>query len=384
MADWVIVVDDDVTNLKMAGHILSKQNMRVTALKSGTALIEYVKTNQPDLILLDVMMPDLDGFETMELLKKQMAPGKEIPIIFLTADENRESEMRGLQLGAMDFIRKPFVPEVLVLRVRHTIELVRLQRNLVLESKRINAELALASRIQLSMLPNAYPPFPGRPEIDIFASMDPMRKVGGDFYDFFFVDEDHLCLVIADVSGKGIPAALYMMMSKIILADSAKMGKTPAQILSDANEAIYANNRENMFVTVWVGILEISTGRLTTANAGHEYPALMDGSGRFELLKDDHNTVIGLLPNQEFAECTLRLTPGSKLYVYTDGVTEATSGANGLFGLTRLLEALNRNPGASPEGVLRSVRQAVDEFVQGAEQADDITMMCLEYKGPRG
>ena len=140
MADWVIVVDDDVTNLKMAGHILSKQNMRVTALKSGLALIEYVKTNQPDLILLDVMMPGLDGFETMERLKGQMAPGREIPIIFLTADENRESEMRGLRLGAMDFIRKPFVPEVLLLRVKHMIELVTLQNQLNFEVQKKTEE----------------------------------------------------------------------------------------------------------------------------------------------------------------------------------------------------------------------------------------------------
>ena len=381
MADWVVVVDDDVTNLKMAGHILSKHNMRVTALKSGTALIEYVKTNQPDLILLDIMMPGLDGFETMEILKKQMIPGKEIPIIFLTADENRESEMRGLQLGAMDFIRKPFVPEVLVLRVRHTIELVRLQRNLVLENERISAEIALASRIQLAMLPSVFPPFPDRPEIDIYACMDPVRKVGGDFYDFFFVDEDHLCLVIADVSGKGIPAALFMMASKIVLADSAKMGKSPSQILEDMNAVIFANNREDMFVTVWVGILEVSTGRLTAANAGHEYPVLMNGSGQFALLKDDHGLVIGVLPRQKYKEYTLQLSPGAKLFVYTDGVIEATCDTGELFGITRMVEALNRNPDADPKQVLSGIRKAVDDFAQGAEQADDLTMMCLEFKG---
>ena len=381
MADWVVVVDDDVTNLKMAGHILSKHNMRVTALKSGTALIEYVKTNQPDLILLDIMMPGLDGFETMEILKKQMTPGKEIPIIFLTADENRESEMRGLQLGAMDFIRKPFVPEVLVLRVRHTIELVRLQRNLVLENERISAEIALASRIQLAMLPSVFPPFPDRPEIDIYACMDPVRKVGGDFYDFFFVDDDHLCLVIADVSGKGIPAALFMMASKIVLADSAKMGKSPSQILEDMNAVIFANNREDMFVTVWVGILEVSTGRLTAANAGHEYPVLMNGSGQFALLKDDHGLVIGVLPRQKYKEYTLQLSPGAKLFVYTDGVIEATCDTGELFGITRMVEALNRNPDADPKQVLSGIRKAVDDFAQGAEQADDLTMMCLEFKG---
>ena len=138
--DWIVVVDDDVTNLKMAGHILSKNNMRVTALKSGMALLDYVKANKPDLILLDIKMPGLDGFETMEILKTQMSPGENIPVIFLTADENQESETLGLQLGAMDFIKKPFVPEVLVLRVQHTIELVRLQRNLAAEVERKSQE----------------------------------------------------------------------------------------------------------------------------------------------------------------------------------------------------------------------------------------------------
>ncbi len=381
MAYWVIVVDDDLTNLKMAGHILSKHNMRVTALKSGSALIDYVKTNQPDLILLDIMMPGLDGFETMEALRKQMEPGREIPIIFLTADENRESEMRGLQLGAMDFIRKPFVPEILVLRVQHTIELVRLQRALVQEHQRISNELALASRIQLAMLPSTFPPFPNRPEIDIYASMQPVRKVGGDFYDFFFVDDDHLCLVIADVSDKGMPAALFMMASKILLSDNAKTGKSPAQILEDTNKAICANNRERMFVTAWVGILELSTGRLTAANAGHEYPVLQEPGGPFELKKDKHSRAVGIKPEQIYNEYVLELAPGTKLFVYTDGVTEATNGESELFGTERMLEALNRNPEADPMQVLSGVQESVNDFVQGADQADDLTMMCLKYNG---
>ena len=378
MADWVVVVDDDVTNLKMAGHILSKQNMRVTALKSGKALLEYVKTNQPDLILLDIMMPELNGFETMELLKKQMKPGEEIPVIFLTADENQESEMKGLGLGAMDFIKKPFVPEVLVLRVKHTIELIRLQRNLVKENERISNELKMASRIQMSMLPGT---FPDRPEIDIYAKVDPVRQVGGDFYDFFFVDQDHLCLLVADVSGKGVPAALFMMASKIVLADNAKMGKSPARILEDTNNAICANNREEMFVTVWLGILELSTGRLTMASAGHEHPALMQGGGRFELLVNKNSLVLGGIPGLKYREYMVQLTPGSKLFVYTDGVSEATREDKELFGSERLIEALNRVTAASPKQVLGEVRKAVDNFVEGAEQFDDLTMMCLEYKG---
>ena len=377
--DWVVVVDDDITNLKMAGRILSKNNMRVTALKSGMALLEYIKTNKPDLILLDIKMPGLDGFETMRRLQEQMNPSEKIPVIFLTADDSQDAETHGLALGAMDFIKKPFIPDVLVLRVRHTIDLVRLQRDLEQENERIRSELAMASRIQAAMLPGIFPAFPERKEFDIYASMDPVRGVGGDFFDFFFIDRDHLCLLIADVSGKGIPAALFMMASKIILADNAKSGKSPAQILQDTNEAICANNPEEMFVTVWLGILDISTGLLTTANAGHEYPALMHADGQFELFRDRHGLVVGGMPGVKYHEHSLQMYPGSKLFVYTDGVPEATDAENALFGTTRMLEALNAHANESPKQILHGVRQAVNEFVSDMEQFDDLTMMCLEY-----
>ena len=377
--DWVVVVDDDITNLKMAGRILSKNNMRVTALKSGTALLDYIKTNKPDLILLDIKMPGLDGFETMKRLQEQMNPSEKIPVIFLTADDSQDAETHGLALGAMDFIKKPFIPDVLVLRVRHTIDLVRLQRNLEQENERIRSELAMASRIQSAMLPGIFPAFPERKEFDIYASMDPVRGVGGDFFDFFFIDRNRLCLLIADVSGKGIPAALFMMASKIILADNAKSGKSPAQILQDTNEAICANNPEEMFVTVWLGILDISTGLLTTANAGHEYPALMHADGRFELFRDRHGLVVGGMPGVKYHEHSLQMYPGSKLFVYTDGVPEATDAENALFGTARMLEALNAHANETPKQILCGVRQAVNEFVSDMEQFDDLTMMCLEF-----
>ena len=377
--DWVVVVDDDITNLKMAGRILSKNNMRVTALKSGMALLDYIKTNKPDLILLDIKMPGLDGFETMRRIQEQMAPSEKIPVIFLTADDSQDAETQGLALGAMDFIKKPFIPDVLVLRVRHTIDLVRLQRDLEQENERIRSELAMASRIQAAMLPGIFPAFPERKEFDIYASMDPVRGVGGDFFDFFFIDRDRLCLLIADVSGKGIPAALFMMASKIILADNAKSGKSPAQILQDTNEAICANNPEEMLVTVWLGILDISTGLLTTANAGHEYPALMHADGQFELFRDRHGLVVGGMPGVKYHEHSLQMYPGSKLFVYTDGVPEATDAENALFGTTRMLEALNAHANESPKQILHGVRQAVNEFVSDMEQFDDLTMMCLEY-----
>ena len=250
-----------------------------------------------------------------------------------------------------------------------------------IESSRIDTELSMASAIQADMLPNIYPAFPDRPEFDVYASMDPAKEVGGDFYDFFLIDDDHLCMVMADVSGKGVPAALFMMASKIILANNAMIGKSPAQILTDTNAAICSNNREEMFVTVWLGILEISTGKLTAANAGHEYPVLMQPSGQFEIVKDKHGFVIGGMSGMKYKEYELQLLPGAKLFLYTDGVPEATNAEKELFGVERMLETLNQNKGASPEELLKNMRISVDGFVKDAEQFDDLTMLALEYKG---
>ncbi len=262
-----------------------------------------------------------------------------------------------------------------------TVEYIATVERVTAEKERISAELSLATRIQADMLPNIFPAFPGRPEFDIYASMDPAKEVGGDFYDFFLIDDDHLCMVIADVSGKGIPAALFMMASKNILANNAMISKSPAQILTDTNAAICSNNREQMFVTAWLGILEISTGNLTAANAGHEYPVLMQPDGRFEFYKDKHGLVIGGMDGVKYKEYEIMLKPGAKLFLYTDGVPEATNAEQELFGSERLLEALNSEVSATPEQVLENVRAHVDAFVKQAEQFDDLTMLCLEYKG---
>ena len=254
-------------------------------------------------------------------------------------------------------------------------------RSITAEKERIGTELALATRIQASMLPSVFPPFPERREFDVYASMDPAKEVGGDFYDFFLVDEDHLCMVMADVSGKGVPAALFMMASRIILASYAKQGMSPAEIMRSTNETICQNNREEMFVTVWLGILEISTGKLTAANAGHEYPVLMQPGGSCELYKDKHGFVLGGMDGVRYKEYQFTLRPGARLFLYTDGVPEATNAENELFGTERMLAALNEDLSADPQQVLLRVRRAVDGFVGSAEQFDDLTMLCLEYKG---
>lgn len=248
------------------------------------------------------------------------------------------------------------------------------------EKERIGAELNLATQIQASMLPHDFPPFPDRPEFDIYAMMDPAREVGGDFYDFFLIDDDHLGLVMADVSGKGIPAALFMMISKVILQSCAMLGQSAAETLNKTNEALSSSNQTEMFVTVWFGILEISTGNLTCANAGHEYPAIKRADGSFEIFKDKHGFVIGGMEGIKYKEYEIQLEHGDKLFVYTDGVPEATNADVKMFGPDRMLQALNKDMNAGPEQILANVRDAVSEFVGDAEQFDDLTMMCVEFK----
>ena len=249
------------------------------------------------------------------------------------------------------------------------------------EKERIKTELTLASLIQNSMLPHIFPPFPDRKEFDLYASMDPAKEVGGDFYDFFLIDDDHLCLVMADVSGKGVPAALFMMVSKVILQSCAMLGRSAGEILTKMNEAICSNNQAEMFVTVWTGILEISTGKLTAANAGHEYPVLRRAGGNFEVFRDKHGFVIGGMAGVQYKEYELQLNPGDKLFLYTDGLPEATDENKELFGMDRMIAALNGCKDETPEQVLNGVRAAVDSFVKEAEQFDDLTMLCLEYHG---
>ena len=249
------------------------------------------------------------------------------------------------------------------------------------EKERLSTELSLASKIQTSMIPSTFPAFPDRKDFEIYASMIPAREVGGDFYDFFLVDDDHLCIVIADVSGKGVPAALFMMATKILIANFAKMGKSPCEVLTAANEAICKNNKQEMFVTVWLGIIELSTGKLVSANAGHEYPIIMNAGGFFEVFKDKHGFVIGGLPGIRYIESEVVLKPGSKLFIYTDGIPEATDGAGNMFGLERTAQSLNDSKDADTQSIIDNIRLSVEAFVGGAEQFDDLTMLVFEYKG---
>lgn len=249
------------------------------------------------------------------------------------------------------------------------------------EKERISAELNVATQIQADMLPSIFPAFPERKEFDIYATMTPAKEVGGDFYDFFLVDEDHLAMVMADVSGKGVPAALFMVIAKTLIKNRAQMGGSPAEILAYVNEQLCEGNEAELFVTVWLGILELSTGKGIAANAGHEHPVLKRKGGEYELVIYKHSPAVAVMEGIRFREHEFTLHRGDVLYVYTDGVSEATNAQNELFGTDRMLAALNQNKEASPDELLAGVKRAIDTFVGDAPQFDDITMMGMVFLG---
>lgn len=245
--------------------------------------------------------------------------------------------------------------------------------------KRIEQDLLLAHTIQDSALPKN---FDFKHEgFDIYATMDPAKEVGGDFYDFFFVDADMIALVIADVAGKGIPASLFMMRSKTAIRSLAGTGRSPSEILERVNEVLCKGNDVNMFVTVWMGIVDLRTGDITCVNAGHEYPVLKRRNGDYELYKDKHCPPIGIVEGAEYKEYVLHIDTGDKLFVYTDGVPEAIDTGDEQYGTDRLLRVLNINELVEMQRLLPAVKRDIDRFAKEAEQFDDITMMGFEYFG---
>ena len=250
------------------------------------------------------------------------------------------------------------------------------------EKERIGAELSIATQIQADMLPRIFPIFPDRTEFDLYATMTPAKEVGGDFYDIFMVDHDHLAMVIADVSGKGVPAALFMVIAKTLIKNRVQLGESPSKALANVNNQLCEGNEAELFVTVWLGILDIQTGDVVEANAGHEYPAIRRSNGTYELLRLKHSPAVATFEGLRFREDVFHIEPGDSIFVYTDGVTEATNEQNELFGEERMLAVLNDHASAHPGEILPVLKKAIDDFVGEAPQFDDITMLAFEYIGP--
>ena len=249
------------------------------------------------------------------------------------------------------------------------------------EKERIGAELNVAKQIQADLLPSIFPAFPERKEFDIFATMDPAKEVGGDFYDFFMVDEDHLVFLVADVSGKGVPAALFMVIAKTLIKNQVLKGDEPAAVFEAVNNQLCENNKEGMFVTAWMGMLEVSTGNLTYVNAGHNPPAVKGEDGTFQYLKCNPGFVLAGLEGIPYTQESIQLRKGDSIYLYTDGVPDTINMQEEMYGEDKLEIALNVHKEETPEEILRAIKNELEGFAGEAEQFDDVTMLCMKYKG---
>jgi sigma-B regulation protein RsbU (phosphoserine phosphatase) len=301
-----------------------------------------------------------------------------------STDEQRERMITSCEQYADDFTEVGNLARSYISMVKDLESYVANLQNITAEKERINAELTLASHIQAHMLPCIFPPFPEHDEFDIYATMTPAKEVGGDFYDFFMVDETHLAVVISDVSGKGVPAALFMVISKTLIKNYAQMGMMPCEIFSTVNRLLCDGNDAGLFVASWLGILDLTTGKLTYANAGHNPPLLKSGNNEFTYLKTPPSFVLAGMEDIKYRQNEITLQPGDRLFLYTDGVTEATDAGKQLYGENRLLQFMNRYAQNTAADILHKLKEELDRFVGEAPQFDDITMLMLDYRNRNG
>jgi serine phosphatase RsbU (regulator of sigma subunit) len=400
----VLVVDDSPENIDLLGNALSRDYEIKVALNGEKALRIAGTEKPPDIILLDIMMPDMDGYEVCRHLKSN-AKTQDIPVIFVTSMSDVEDETKGLEVGAIDYITKPIRSPIVQARVkshlelkeareylknqnkileqrveertREVLELQRVEFELRAAQEKVENELNIAAQIQRSILPSDFPAFPDHSEFDLYAMMIPAREVGGDFYDFFFVDDDHLAVIIADVSDKGVPAALFTMISRTIIRSIVRQRKSPSQVLTETNDLLCEGNDAGMFVTVFLAYYHLPTGQLTYSNGGHN-PALSFGpNGARKELTRKHGPALGVRPGLTYHEDVETLETGQILVLYTDGVTEASSPQDELYGLARFTRLVSRCEKLKLSQMFEHIDKDLKEFQQG-NQFDDITVLALK------
>ena len=323
---------------------------------------------------LDIRKDTENAIRAMEADKEIIRTGKGTSYII---EENDEGVQEFLQL-----IKSPTYDEAgningIIAIINDVTEREQFRRRLEDRTEAIEAELRIAAQIQDNMLPVA---FKGHKNISVSAAMTPAKEVGGDFYDYFFIDDDHVGLVMADVSGKGVPAALFMAISKIVIHDRALVGGPPAEILRDANDRISSTNKMGLFVTVWFGILDLNTGIVTYTNAGHEYPAVRHGkNGEYEILETENFPPVATMEGIDYENSTLTLEDGDSLFLYTDGVADVKDPSGEHLGLDRLAALLKSAVGKNTAETVQFVNDAVNDFLAGTDRFDDTTMMCVTY-----
>jgi sigma-B regulation protein RsbU (phosphoserine phosphatase) len=348
-------------------------------LEALTKLIEH-----PDIgvILTDINMPEMDGLTLLTKINELKNPT--LKTVIVSAYGDMENIRTAMNRGAFDFATKPIDFEDLEITIKKTIEQVGILQKAEKDSKQLSAirhDLKIAKEIQQSILPKKFPPFPNRKDFEIYASMNSAKSVGGDFYDFFLINDEMLGFVIADVSDKGIPAAIYMAVSRTIIRAAALTGLPPDKCMEYSNDLLSKENISDMFVTVFYGILNTKTGEIIYSNAGHNPPCILKKDGTVVETELTHDIVLGIMEDVKFKTKNISLKQGDTIYLYTDGVTEAMNKKYELYSEKRLEKELIKLKDSSPQEIINSIISSVEEFTKGAEQSDDITMLTLKYNG---
>jgi sigma-B regulation protein RsbU (phosphoserine phosphatase) len=380
----LLVVDDNDDNRYTLGQRLKRLGYtNLTTAVNGREALELLRARTFHLVLLDIMMPELNGYEVLEHMRAD-ARLRGIPVIMISAVDELESVIRCIELGAEDYLPKPFNPTLLRARVGASLEKKRLRDEVDAHLARIEQELEAAREIQLGMVPSDFPaPTPDAP-VEIHAALHPARQIGGDLYDFFYRDPQTLCLVVADVSDKGAPAALFMARTKTLVRLMATLlpmpdGRRPGpdDVVARVNEELCRDNRQGMFATVFFAMLDLARRELSYCNAGHTVPYVVDRNGATATLDGARGKPVGIRPTFGYAAAARSLAPGDWLFLYTDGVTEAMNGAGELFEEQRLEASLKAAAGDRSEEVVRRVVAEVRAFAGDAPQSDDIAAMAV-------
>ena len=376
----VLVVDDTKMNQRILSSALGN-DYQVTVATDSFSAFKAIAKDKPDLILLDIIMPGLDGYEVCRILKEDLSTAG-IPVIFITGLTDVKAKSKGFEAGAVDYITKPFEVLEVKARVHNHISMQRSMQKLKMahdaieeQRRRMQMELDLGKKIQSDMLPTIYP---RSDKFDISAFLKPAKELGGDFYDFFFIDDRHLCFCVGDVSGKGVPAALFMAVSKTLIKSYSPGQLSPARILTSVNRELSTDNQLMMFVSLFVGILDIETGRLCFSNGGHNAPFLVESDNTVTEIAQRHGMVLGYSRERSYAESELVLHSGDSLVLYSDGVTEAVDVAGNLYGEKRLSVSLQAGAGSARKQVDR-ILSDLESYVGREPQADDITVLALRY-----
>ncbi len=389
-APALLVVDDNEDNRYTLTRRLAREGYaNVTTANDGQQALELLRAQRFDLILLDIMMPELNGYQVLEQLKVDSRL-RHIPVIMISAVEELESVVRCIELGAEDYLPKPFNSTLLRARVGACLEKKALRDEVRTSLERLERELGAARDLQLGMLPSKFPEWSPTQPIEVHALIDPAREVGGDLYDFFYAGDGVFCFLVGDVSGKGAPAAMFMARTRSLVRMAATLwgslgarAGTPAQIMSAVNRELCLNNRDRMFVTLFLGMLDTRTGDLTYSNAGHPLPHVLRGSGATARIDGKPEVPLAVRVDFEYQGRSLALEPGDAIFVFTDGVTEAMSGSDERYTDERLNSDLRALCALSPEKMVRAVKELVDTFTGAAPKADDVAMLALRWEPAR-